>query len=236
LEGYDFTSAHRENKKGGGVGIYIAERLKYKLRKDLNINIYETIESTFIEVATENGKNIIVGVIYRPPNNKIETFENAMNQILSKLGKENKICYLMGDFNIDLLKSESCDFANNFTEQLFTSSFYPLITKPTRITSHTVTLIYNIFTNNIDKIDSSINGIIFSDISDHLQIVHTCCLDTLKPSKNTEEKYYTKIIYNRNSLNLFSDEIEHLSWEGMISSNNPCESFNQFSMLFTSSY
>jgi hypothetical protein len=40
----------------------------------------------------------------------------------------------MGDFNIDLLKSESCDFANNFTEQLFTSSFYPLITKSTRIT------------------------------------------------------------------------------------------------------
>jgi exonuclease III len=117
LEGYDFTSAHRENKKGGGVGIYIAERLKYKLRKDLNINIYETIESTFIEVATENGKNIIVRVIYRPPNNKIETFENAMNQILSRLDKENKICYLMGDFNIDLLKSESCDFANNFTEQ-----------------------------------------------------------------------------------------------------------------------
>ena len=152
MEGYDFTSAHRENKKGGGVGIYIAERLKYKLRKDLNINIYETIESTFTEVATENGENIIVVVIYRPPNNKIETFENAMNQILSKLDKENKICYLMGDFNIDLLKSESCDFANNFTEQLFTSSFYPLITKPTRITSHTATLIDNMFTNNIDKI------------------------------------------------------------------------------------
>ncbi len=52
----------------------------------------------------------------------------------------------MGDFNIDLLKSESCDFANKFTEQLFTSSFYPLITKPTRITSHTATLIDNIFT------------------------------------------------------------------------------------------
>ena len=78
LEGYDFMSAQRENKKGGGVGIYIAERLKYKLRKDLNINIYETIQSTFIEVATENGKNTIVGVIYRPPNNKIETFENAI--------------------------------------------------------------------------------------------------------------------------------------------------------------
>ena len=56
--------------------------------------------------------------------------------------KENKICYLMGDFNIDLLKSESCKYASQFTEQFFTCSFVPLITKPTRITSHTATL-YN---------------------------------------------------------------------------------------------
>ena len=51
----------------------------------------------------------------------------------------------MGDFKIDLLKSESCDFSNKFIEQLFTS-FYPLVTKPTRITSHSATPIDNIFT------------------------------------------------------------------------------------------
>jgi hypothetical protein len=76
----------------------------------------------------------------------------------------------MGDFNIDLFKS--CDYANYFTEQLFTSSFFPLITKATRITHHTATLIDNIFTNNQEQLDDSINGIIFSDISDHLPIVH----------------------------------------------------------------
>ncbi len=73
-----------------------------------------------------------------------------MNAILEKIDKENKICYLMGDFNIDLFKSESCDYANQFIEQLFTSSFFPLITKATRITYHTATLIDNIFSNNID--------------------------------------------------------------------------------------
>ena len=40
----------------------------------------------------------------------------------------------MGDFNIDLLKSESnCDFASRFLEQLLTSSYIPLILKLTRI-------------------------------------------------------------------------------------------------------
>ena len=43
----------------------------------------------------------------------------------------------MGDFNIDLLKTESCDFSNRFSEQLFTSSFLPLIARPTRITENT---------------------------------------------------------------------------------------------------
>ena len=84
-----------------------------------------------------------------------------MNTILEKIDKENKICYLMGDFNINLFKSESCDYANQFIGQLFTSSFFPLITKATRITYHTATLIDNIFTNNIEELDNSLNGIRF---------------------------------------------------------------------------
>jgi hypothetical protein len=40
----------------------------------------------------------LIGVIYRPPNNKIDSFENIMNQILGKIDKENKIGQLMGDF------------------------------------------------------------------------------------------------------------------------------------------
>jgi endonuclease/exonuclease/phosphatase family metal-dependent hydrolase len=126
----------------------------------------------FIEIITNEGKNTIVGVIYRPPNNKFKEFKDIMNAILENVDKENKLCYLIGDFNIDLLKSESCDYASQFVEQLFTSSFLPLITKPTRITQHAATLIDNIFTNSLEKVNISSNGIIFSDISDHLPIVH----------------------------------------------------------------
>jgi hypothetical protein len=95
-----------------------------------------------------------------------------MNTILEKIDRENKICYLMGDFNIDLFKSESRDYSCQFVEQLFTSSFFQLITKATRITDGTATLIDNILTNNLEKLHHSVNGIVFSDISDHLLIVH----------------------------------------------------------------
>ena len=46
--------------------------------------------------------------------------------------------------------------------------FFPLITRPTRITSNTATLIDNIFTNNID--DQFYSGLLFTHISDHLPI------------------------------------------------------------------
>ena len=45
---------------------------------------------------------------------------------------------------------------------------YPLISKPTRITSSTATLIENIFTNNLEQSMSS--GILYTDLSDHLPI------------------------------------------------------------------
>ena len=37
---------------------------------------------------------------------------------------------------------------------------------------------YNIFTNDIEVIDSSSNGIFFSDISDHLPVVHVRNFET----------------------------------------------------------
>ena len=134
LNQYDYINSNRSDKKDGGVGIYVTRQIQYKIRKYLNPKVGDAIETIFIKIKTTFGNNIVVGVIYRPPKGKIEIFENAMNEMLAKIDKENKICYLMGDFNIDLLKSESCDYANRFTKKLFTTTYIPFITKPTRIT------------------------------------------------------------------------------------------------------
>jgi hypothetical protein len=152
-------------------------------------------------------------VIYRPPNNKIESFnENAINNILSKIGKENKICYLMGDFNTDVLISETCDYTNRFIEQLFTSSFFPLITKPTRITAHTATLIDNIYTSNTEKINNSMNGIIFTDISDHLPIVHVCNMNNYKETpKLPQNNVNYKRTFNDKNIKSFINAMKNTS-------------------------
>ena len=51
-------------------------------------------------------KNIICGI-----------FTNYISKCLRKINKENKLCYLEGDFNIDLLKYDSSNKhrdCNNF--------------------------------------------------------------------------------------------------------------------------
>lgn len=39
LEGYKYAGVNRSNKKGGGVGIYVAEKINYKTRNDISTEV-----------------------------------------------------------------------------------------------------------------------------------------------------------------------------------------------------
>ena len=56
-------------------------------------------------------------------------------------------CYIMGDYNIDLLKHELQQPTEKFLETMYSNSLLPMILKPTRATVTTATLIDNIFAN-----------------------------------------------------------------------------------------
>ena len=86
--------------------------------------------------------------------------------------QENKYCYIMGDFNINLLNYETHQHTTDFVDQLHANSFVCLINKPTRVKQQSATLIDNIFTNSLSDMDHTIQGIIYSDISDHFPVIH----------------------------------------------------------------
>ena len=67
------------------------------------VNIDDIIESQYIELTTKP-KNTSVGIIYWPPNSKIDLFIECLAEMIEKLDLQNKKCYLMGDFNLNLLK------------------------------------------------------------------------------------------------------------------------------------
>ena len=168
IPGYCFISNTRQHKSGGGVGLFIKSDLKFKLRTDLQSPNNKLYESIFAEILQPNSKNIIVGCIYKPPDTSVSDFNNSINNILSTISFENKLTYLMGDFNINILNAESHQPTEDFINLMTSNCLYPLISKPTRITHSTATLIDNIFTNNLEF--NMVSGIIYSDISDHLPV------------------------------------------------------------------
>ena len=132
--GYNFVSNHRVNKTGDGVGLYSLDKFGFKIRSDLNTSHPSCYEAIFAEINIPRGKNVLVGTISRPPDEKVNDFLDSLRKLLSTISRENKICYVMGDFNLDLLRHEFYAITGEFVELMFSHLLYPMITKPTRIT------------------------------------------------------------------------------------------------------
>ena len=129
----------------GGVVIYAKNNLQVTERLDLKEN-NDYLEAIWLEISVKKGKNIICGCIYRHPNTDISLFTDYIDKYLSKLSKENKKCYLSGDFNIDLLKYDTSCKHRDFLNLMVSFGFLPQIIHPTRITDYSSTVIDNIFT------------------------------------------------------------------------------------------
>jgi hypothetical protein len=84
-----------------------------KVCDDLCFVNEELAESLFLEIHRAQGKNIVIGVIYRPPNQSVGDFLFAYKELIGKISKENKTCYIMGDFNLNLVVKRSLKIREN---------------------------------------------------------------------------------------------------------------------------
>ena len=190
LTGYKHYQTPTECDKGGVI-IYVKNNIDIKRRADLEKRMYKSkeLESVFIEIIIEGKKNETFGCVYRHPSMSIDYFnKNIFHEFIEKLSFENKISYLSGDFNIDLLKIETDDSINNFYNSLTMNLFVPHITLPTRITSHSQTLIDNIFSND-PNFNQGVSGNFTFSISDHLaQFLIMPKKDLRSPKKHNIQK------------------------------------------------
>ncbi|KAH9370662.1 hypothetical protein HPB48_014031 [Haemaphysalis longicornis] len=108
----------------------------------------------------------VLGVIYRPPSGPLELFYDAFNAILEDLSTTKKQVVVMGDININLLQVSSLN--TEFLNTVHVNGFTNLIDIPTRITSHSETLL-DLCLTNCEKEDT-MAGVFTSDISDHLPL------------------------------------------------------------------
>ena len=165
MDNYDKIDCIRDDRTGGGTTIFINSKHNFIQRPDLKINVTDC-DSTFIEIPD---RKIIIGLIYKPDYVVYDHYITQLEKTLCTITKERKTGFILGDFNIDLLKYHDNNLVNIFVNLLYSYSFFPCIDRPTRIYTTkrgtTISLIDNIFTNDTDhKIRS---GNLITDISDH---------------------------------------------------------------------
>ena len=136
-------------------------------------------------------------------------FLNTLSENL--LSEKNKEIILLGDFNIDLLKYEKDHNTAGFLDQMYSASLIPHITSPTRITSHSGTLI----TDNIFSMDISenvVSGNIATSISDHLAQFLFLPIDQFKTNNKNIYQSNFKSFYQQ----IFLEDIQNLNWSNVL--------------------
>ena len=104
LDGYKFNYVNSLTN-AGGVGLYVKEKIKFSVNKCVQCDL-SIAETLWIDV-TLNDSSTVAGIVYRHPRSgprDIEKFCKSMQDIFDILNKKKCPFYIMGNFNIDILK------------------------------------------------------------------------------------------------------------------------------------
>ena len=87
-----------------------------------------------MKVENKNSKNIVLNLVYCPPNRDHKELENYFKSTLLKRKISHKDIILAGDFGINLLDFDANKKFQNFVKLKFCFGMIPAINKPTRVT------------------------------------------------------------------------------------------------------
>ena len=224
LAGYKMFRKDRVTH-GGGLVIYVKEDIPCIRRLDLDCNDIETL---WIEFQPSHSKHFLICSSYRPPssdNNWFTPFSRSLEQMFL----EGKECIVVGDFNIDLNKS-TCK-SKSFTELMEGLNFNQMVTKNTRVTNSSSTLIDHVFSNRPSNIT-------FCDVKDYSISDHFPICFTRKISgKGLNDSMHKTINYR--SLKHFDEshfllELSNQPWQLISTLDSPSDSIDIFVEMFTS--
>ena len=225
LSGYSFEHTPTEANCGGAL-LYIDNNINYIVQDDLCIYRSKELYSVFIEIINSKGKNTTVGCVYRHPcMNQTEFIDIYLSELLQKFSKEDKTIMLMGD----LLKYDHNTDSPSFLDSLYANFLLPYISTPSRVTTHSRTLIDNIFSDNIE--DGIISGNIISTISDHY--AQFLLMKNMKIKQKETTDIYCHDFKNINEVQ-FESELCNIDWKSVleINKNDVDFSFSKFFETF----
>ena len=235
-------SPTRESCRGGGLALYINKNFCDESDCNIMNNLSENSnvangEYLFVEISRKN-KNIVLGNMYRSPSEAPATFLETLEQKLNLLHPHrNKHIVLVSDSNLDLLKYGHHTETTRYVDVLSEHGFAPAISRPTRVTSHSATLIDHIFVNNCHSVTKS--GVITEGISDHLPVFVTLlvvpnCENHRLNNLNFESGNFRQI--NETNLENFKIDLQSADWADVFQAESADEKFENFEKVYTILY
>ena len=217
---------------GGGVGVFVDDKYESEMVDRLSIFIPHVFESVTVRVNISKNKFILVCNIYRPntgPSAGVKIFNEYLGELLEKINndsllKNHEDLILAGDFNIDLLKANVHQDSGNYLDILLNNNIYPTISKPTRITQNSATLIDHLNVKHITEFAKS--GILLDSLSDHCPIYYLTCINQPKSAEKLT-KVKTRLI-NENTNLKFQSLVSDQNWESILIENRPSFAFSSF--------
>ena len=223
LTTHKLTSKHRPDRIRGGVGILVHKNLRSRARPDLQIET-KIFEHVIVELKTDK-RNILLVSGYRPPNTNVKKFFIECKNLIKQLNKEKDHEVVIGiDHNLDLLKTHQHPQTNEFLEVNLKRNLLPTISKPTRITTKSATLIDNIFLST--RLQNTMEStIIINYMSDHLP-----CLVIIKNQRKClkESKTITSRPLTDTNLDKINVELSLINWDQELKSTTVEEDFSKF--------
>ena len=184
-----------------------------------------------VELKTDRD-NVLLVSGYRPPNANYKVFIQEYTALLKKIKKLKRHKIILGiDHNLDFLKTHIHKPTNQFLEKNLELDLVPSISKPTRITRKTATLIDNVLISQ--SLQTQMRPyIIVEDISDHLPIL--VVLRDLNKSVRGSNLIKTRNLNTRN-LEKICRDIRRYDWQKLLDKSNTSQSFATFHKILCDS-
>ena len=244
IDGYDFEPCFSKTQ-AGGVGIYVANYLESKVRRDLSMNL-EHCEDIWVEIYPHSrnshtkyhdGKKVIVGIVYRHPGSQYKRFCEKLCSTIDNINRCNENFVIMGDVNVNLLKYNIVGSVTDYLHSIEGAGCISFIDKATRVVKRgnrwEESCIDHLY-SNIEPIRMQ-TYVVTSDVSDHFStLVKIIDANTINISKKSV--YRRKKALSDMEIENFNRELNHLLNRNGCFDSNTIYTVNEKTSFLIASY
>jgi len=222
LWGYDAYHTVREDRRGGGVSVYVSKCFKHKNIPQWSI-ISENAEYCSVEISFRDSRIVVHG-IYRAPDRDVRQFTGEVSEMLSQANINHHV-FVVGDLNLDLIDPSVA--TDDFVSVCQAYSFVPLIKIPTHVSHYRSSCLDHIWYNQLCDIQT---GAFSIDISDHYPIF--AILPIISKGDNSFTKYFRD--HGQDSLLQLTEAVSSFSGVFLALLDSPDPDINELTEIFHS--